>query len=80
MKVKDILPLCPKFKSGNPDVTVRKEAPNAYNPKWMNYTEIHPDFDTYKYPEWVYESEVKGIRPGWALAGGDYDESLNIII
>ena len=80
MKVKDILPLCPKFESGNPNITVRKETPNAYNPKWMNYPEVMPDFDTRKYPLWVYEAEIKEIRAGWPLANGNYDECLNIII
>lgn len=80
MKVKYILPLCPKFNNGDPNITVRKETPNAYNPKWMNYPEVFPDFDTQKYPEWVYEAEVKEIRPGFSLAGGDYDYSLTIII
>lgn len=80
MKVKDILPLCPKFESGNPNITIRKETPNAYNPKYMEYPTIYADWETYKYPEWVYEAEIKQIRPGWPLSCGNYDYCLNIII
>lgn len=57
-----------------------KETPNAYNPKYMEYPTIYADWETYKYPEWVYEAEIKQIRPGWPLSCGNYDYCLNIII
>lgn len=81
MKVKDILPLCPRYRDNSGyDITIRQweEAPGKS--KWLHTKRIPSDWDTGEYPEWVCESEVKEIRAGWPLAGGNYDESLNIII
>lgn len=81
MKVKDILPLCPRYHDNSGyDITIRQWDEASGKSKWLHTNRIPTDWDTGKYPEWVYESEVKEIRAGWPLAGGNYDESLNIII
>lgn len=81
MKVKDILPLCPRYMDNSGyNITIRKWKQAPGKSKWLYAERVSPDWDTGEFADWVNESEVIEIHAGWPLVGGDQDEALNIII
>ena len=88
MKLKELLPFLPRFSDNSGYDACVAVYDHSFSPAWFRFARIPDDCKKvescflypWKTPKDIYESEVSSIESGHLFAGGNFDETLYIIV